>query len=902
MPRGLRRSSSRIRRWARVVAASACGLVLAGSPASSEAPSFPAEPPEGAPPWALDWIAGPRKPCRAAPPGSGGGPSSADLDAEGLTERADRLEAAGYPCAAAAELHAAALKLYRSDLRSARSTLARALALALQGDDPTLLALVTDLAENVETSERNVREALTLILAAQLFWQAADDFDEWCTARHDFSVLLAVMGRFDESEAVLRQLLEAIETARPGQHPILAATLTALARLETAKGQHQAAESLLQRALRAPENNPPHGRIATFDALCQLRIEQQDFRRADRLNQNLLRRVGDDRRARANLLATSAEIALGLKKPAEAVALAREARRALQRSAGEDPNLDFRSRFVEANAERALGHGALADASMEALMAGLEAYRQAGHGDLIVPLLSMRRQLLSAWVDDLLTQRRIADSFDVAEWTRARGLLDGLVWPPAEVRAQADAAAVSNDLRLRQELAELGSVLEKDAAAERATEALGAQARQLRLALLSLEAEMRQRAGVQSSAPIDLEGAQALLEDGTVALVYWLGERRSSVWMLDRNRVQVSTDLPARRPLEQAALRLRQLLSQGAAAEAAARSELQALGKALLDPVAGRLGDARTLVVVPDGALAEIPFALLHQPPRAPRPGAPLIETVPVAVVHSLSVVAAIRARAAERARAQTTTLVAIADPVYSPDDPRLGLSRRPLAASAKPRPRLEGTGREARAAVASLPRLEARLFADFDASRERVVAGALAGSRYVQIGAHTVLHWDQPELSAIYLSELDSRGRRVDGALRLQDLDRLQLSAELVVLAGCETAIGRSYLGEGPLSLPRGFLLAGAASVVASLWPVGDEATAELVERLWHGILRERRSPAEALRVAQLELAGRAGGSRPADWAAFVLLGDWAGDRAKPASPPTNPPGATVSTPSTRR
>jgi CHAT domain-containing protein len=114
------------------------------------------------------------------------------------------------------------------------------------------------------------------------------------------------------------------------------------------------------------------------------------------------------------------------------------------------------------------------------------------------------------------------------------------------------------------------------------------------------------------------------------------------------------------------------------------------------------------------------------------------------------------------------------------------------------------------------------------------------------------------------------------EGALRLRDVYDLRLSADLVVLSGCETALGRDLRGEGLVGLTGGFLYAGARQVVASLWRVDDLATSELMARFYRILLREGQPPAAALRAAQLEMAADRRWRDPYFWAGFVVLGDW--------------------------
>ncbi|MEP6593327.1 MAG: CHAT domain-containing protein, partial [Acidobacteriota bacterium] len=149
-------------------------------------------------------------------------------------------------------------------------------------------------------------------------------------------------------------------------------------------------------------------------------------------------------------------------------------------------------------------------------------------------------------------------------------------------------------------------------------------------------------------------------------------------------------------------------------------------------------------------------------------------------------------------------------------------------------------------------------------------------GYRVVHFATHGVLDTRTPQLSGLVLSLVDRRGRPQNGFLRLHDLDRLHLDAELTVLGGCETALGRTVEGEGVIGLTRGFLAAGSRRVVASVWKVDDLATAELMKRFYAGMFTRGQPAAAALRAAQLEMARSARWGHPHYWAGWVLNGDW--------------------------
>jgi len=163
-----------------------------------------------------------------------------------------------------------------------------------------------------------------------------------------------------------------------------------------------------------------------------------------------------------------------------------------------------------------------------------------------------------------------------------------------------------------------------------------------------------------------------------------------------------------------------------------------------------------------------------------------------------------------------------------------------------------------------------------FSASRATVEKGGLDRYRNVHFATHGVLNSRHPELSGLVLSLYNEKGEGQDGFLRLNDIYNLRLNADLVVLSACGTALGKEIRGEGLVGLTRGFMYAGASRVLASLWSVEDRATAELMESFYRGMLREKLTPAAALRKAQLEMAQDPRYKSPYYWAGFSLQGEW--------------------------
>ncbi|HEX5083987.1 MAG TPA: CHAT domain-containing protein, partial [Blastocatellia bacterium] len=289
-------------------------------------------------------------------------------------------------------------------------------------------------------------------------------------------------------------------------------------------------------------------------------------------------------------------------------------------------------------------------------------------------------------------------------------------------------------------------------------------------------------------------------------------------------------------------------------------------------------------------------------------PASTLIANHETIYLPSASAFAALRRETAGRQPAPKT-LAVIADPVFEVDDPRVlaaAKDKRPndnLASNTHSRggvqaavsttttpalaramrsfnragfSRLFFSREEADEIAELIP--ESSLFkaTDFQASRRVAASDELSRYRIIHIATHGLLNSEHPELSGLVLSLVDENGKTQDGFLRMHEIFNLQLSADLVVLSACQTALGKEIKGEGLVGLTRGFMYAGAERVVASLWQVDDQATAELMRRFYRGMLKDGLRPAAALREAQMEMSKTSRWSEPYFWAGFVIQGEW--------------------------
>jgi CHAT domain-containing protein len=315
------------------------------------------------------------------------------------------------------------------------------------------------------------------------------------------------------------------------------------------------------------------------------------------------------------------------------------------------------------------------------------------------------------------------------------------------------------------------------------------------------------------------------------------------------------------------------------------------LSRIVFGPVSSKVGKKR-LVILADGALQYVPFGALLVSSSNPEP---LIVNNEIVYQPSASALALIRE--APRSAA-TKTIAVFADPVFSKNDDRVVAAK-----GSKPEPattpssrelkqalrdagdtgsvdgslrldRLNFTRGEADAILAAAPPGSSMEALDFDASRARVLGSELKQYRMVHLATHGILDTNNPEFSGLVFSLVDQHGQTEDGFLKLNDIYNMDLPLDMIVLSACETAVGKQVNGEGLVGLTRGFMHAGAARVVASLWKVDDEATAELMKRFYSYLLEKKMPAAAALHQAQLDLRKTRG--EPYYWAGFVLQGEW--------------------------
>ena len=582
--------------------------------------------------------------------------------------------------------------------------------------------------------------------------------------------------------------------------------------------------------------------------------------------------------AQAYAIHNSGNAHAGLKDYSQAIALFERSRQ-LKLSLP-DPYGAAYSIHAQAEAEWAMGHPAkaralfnealeirrgIADrAGIIATLAGSARLERAAHNLVTarermaeaIPLIeSLRQKLVSEdlrasyfatqkdyydfYVELLFESHEPALALEVAEQARGRRLLDRFNETLQDLNQSLDPALQSEQKQLQRRINALAARLHQGGERSNLQSQFESLLRQERDLRENIRRSNPLYSNLVTPAPIRVAGMQALLAPGELLLHYFQGRDKSYVWALE---------------------------PKGLSAYPLASSQQTA--EVLLGPVGKHLKRARRLIVSTDGLAESLPFAALSWE------GAPLIARMELASLPSLSALALHRARSQSPSVSAKQVLL-VADPVYGVPDPRLPPNVQPDSGAFT---RLRFSRDEAERISTLLPSAQRTLLMDFEASRENFLRQPLRSFGLIHLAAHTELNGQNPELSGIVLSRLDPQGKPRDAFLRLSEIYSLDLQARLVVLSACRSAIGPRLRGEGLLGLTRGFLYAGAATVLATLSDVDDRATSLLLARFYHGLLVEKLAPPAALRAAQNELRRNKAFADPRYWAPFALFGEWNG------------------------
>ncbi len=491
----------------------------------------------------------------------------------------------------------------------------------------------------------------------------------------------------------------------------------------------------------------------------------------------------------------------------------------------------------------------------------------------------------------LLELNRGEQAFHVVERSRARSLLAMLTERdplftadvPAELASAQERIAQSHDHVLRR-LAILDA--DRDGAQ---VEALSAEMASLDREREQIRASIRQAsprlAALRYPEPLSVGQVQEMLDPGTVLLSYSVGKQRTHLFVVTRDAglVEVKTLELGEDQLRQKIDDFRYYIAQTSSPESQLFSSMKEVGhelyRDLMAEVAEHPEAGERILIIPDGPLHLLPFgALIRESAESPADGKVryLAEWKPLHTVVSATLFAELkRTRPQGEARQPPVRIAGFGDPLYPNGHPRFKA--------------LPYSGREINGITDLYPPETVEKHLGEDATEEQ----AKALDRSIQIlhfAVHGLVDDRNPLDSHLALTiPLNPPEDGDNGRLEAWEVfEEVRVDAELVVLSACSTGLGEERWGEGLIGLTRAFQYAGARTVAATLWPVPDQVTAELMVR-FHRHLRTGKPKDLALRDAQIELIRgpieleSAAGKRsekdvsvPVYWAAFQLYGDW--------------------------
>ncbi len=396
--------------------------------------------------------------------------------------------------------------------------------------------------------------------------------------------------------------------------------------------------------------------------------------------------------------------------------------------------------------------------------------------------------------------------------------------------------------------------------------------------LVRVRKQDKEQASLMAVEPLTLKEVQNLLDPATTLVEYFVTDSEVYVWVVEKDKLHFQKVGLAKDKLAGLVKTLRESIF--ALGERDKFNELSAgLHKSLIAPVLPHV-TGKELIIVPHDVLHYLPFHALVGPD-----GRYLIEKYPIYYLSSASLLQFVKEK--RRAHGDLSAVLAQARNVLAFGNPDLG----------DPDKDLEFAELEAQEVKAAYP--ETSVYLRKEATEEK--SKALSPNHdIIHFATHAELNENDPLSSAVLLAKSDKE----DGRLEVREIFGMDLKANLVVLSGCETGLGKLSTGDELVGLTRAFIYAGTPSVVASLWKVDDSSTAHLMSSFYKNL--KTMTKVEALRQAQLALIrgkgrsdllarrgiggiGRLGEtpssvlpapssvstSHPYFWAPFILVGD---------------------------
>lgn len=427
----------------------------------------------------------------------------------------------------------------------------------------------------------------------------------------------------------------------------------------------------------------------------------------------------------------------------------------------------------------------------------------------------------------LCAGNRAAEAFQYVERAKGRALVDLL-------------ASQTNIAPRGRDTVQISRTLDQIALAEKTTATVADPAVQgdvagTRGVVLQLKKDLRAQdpeyASLVTVTDVNVKTIQARLGADETLLEYYATEQEWYAFVLRRDGIRVTKFDGT--GLAKNVLDFREKLTRFVSSEYVPYAK--ALYRQVINPVAGQITTSR-LIIVPHGVLHYLPFGALSSGKDF------LIDRYQIRILPNASILGILK----DRARNDRQAVLILGNPDLK-----------------NPAYDLKYAEEEARSLGKIIPHATILLRNN---ARASVIHEKGNQYRILHFAAHGVFDPENPLNSALLLA-----GNGVhDGLLRAGDLYQLRLNNDLITLSACETALSTISKGDDVIGFTRGFLYAGARSIVSSLWKVDDKATRDLMVGFYERIPRMEKD--KALREAQLNVKKRH--PHPFYWAAFQLTG----------------------------
>jgi tetratricopeptide (TPR) repeat protein/CHAT domain-containing protein len=501
------------------------------------------------------------------------------------------------------------------------------------------------------------------------------------------------------------------------------------------------------------------------------------------------------------------------------------------------------------------------------------------------------------------------EAFQRSEYTKARVFAEALSLWSEEKRLDVPPDVLARDVELADQLAALKKARQKGYERENKEilAALDPQVKDVEQKFAEHLTMLRENyplfAATKYPEPMDL--SHAAFKDDEWALVYDVTDSGFLVYLTKgKNLIKsVFRPLPAK-DLEGIVEKFRHPVELGPADSTSEKIRTfdfasgKKLSDLLLGDILSELPKNAPLIIIPDGPLGVLPFEMLvlndggkvDTDKSIPHvTGAEFFgDRNPISYYQSVTALTLARTLGKKQMPAERT--LAMVDPVFSADDPRLvkaAAEERRAALDKLTGEKLMSFKSELSLEIPRLPLTsqlgdslkkadpeKTDLFEGLGAQKAVLLQKDLKPYRSVVFGTHGYFGKDLPGVQEpVLILTLPGQPEGQDGFLRMTEVMGLKLNCDIAALTACQTGLGRHISGEGTMGMGRAFQYAGAKSVLMSLWSVSETASVNLVESFFKH-LKEGKSKLEALRLAREEIR-KAGYDHPFYWAPFILVGE---------------------------